>query len=76
MERVDLGTVMGRQAPERCTCCDNPEPQSGWYAFSVTGDPELDDRYCSQACFAAHEDRACGCFVDDEMVDLYGEEEP
>ena len=61
---------------KRCTCCGNPEPSSGWHAFSVTGDPEFDDRYCSQACFVAHEDGTCGCFVDDEMADLYDQDEP
>ena len=56
---------------ERCSCCGSPEPAGGWYAFSVTGYPELDDRYCSAACFAAHEDGLCDCFADDdEMADL------
>ena len=60
---------------KRCTCCNMVEPVGGWYAFSVTGCPEIDDRYCSAACLEAHEDGLCGCFTDNEMDETINPED-
>lgn len=54
-------------APRRA-CCDTSEPTSGWYSFSVCGDPDFDDFYCSATCFVGHQDGTGGCFADDEMM--------